>query len=169
MPRRPDPERLAVWRLLLETHAAVVDRLGRELEAECDLPLTWYDVLLQLSDAPGGRLRMRDLAAAVLLSRSGLTRLVDRMQAAGLVCREAHPSDGRGANAVLTPAGRTALRRAAPVHLRGIEDHFARHLADQDVPVLRAALDRVVTAERDHPTAPGPDPASPPSEPDPRR
>ena len=95
MPRRPDPERLAVWRLLLETHAAVVDRLSRELEAESDLPLTWYDVLLQLSGAPGGRLRMRDLAEAVLLSRSGLTRLVDRMEAAGLVCREAHPSDGR--------------------------------------------------------------------------
>ncbi|MGH7748822.1 MAG: MarR family winged helix-turn-helix transcriptional regulator [Candidatus Dormibacteria bacterium] len=151
MPRRPDAERLAAWRLLLETHAAVVDRLSHELEAECDLPLTWYDVLLQLSLAPGGRLRMRDLADAVLLSRSGLTRLVDRMAAAGLVCREAHASDGRGANAVLTPAGRAALRRAAPVHLRGIEAHFARHLSDEDVAALRSALGRVVTAEREQP------------------
>ncbi len=147
MARRPDPERLAAWRLLLETHAAVVDRLGAELEAECGLPLAWYDVLLQLSGAPQGRLRMRDLADAVLLSRSGLTRLVDRMVAAGLVCREAHPSDGRGANAVLTPAGRAALRRAAPVHLRGIEAHFARHLTDAEAGVLRTALDRVLTAE----------------------
>jgi DNA-binding MarR family transcriptional regulator len=156
MPRRPDPERLAVWRLLLETHAAVVDRLSRELEAESDLPLTWYDVLLQLSGAPGGRLRMRDLAEAVLLSRSGLTRLVDRMEAAGLVCREAHPSDGRGANAVLTPAGRTALRRAAPVHLRGIDFHFARHLSDEEVATLRAALDRVVTALHEEAAAASP-------------
>jgi DNA-binding MarR family transcriptional regulator len=150
MPRRPDPERLAAWRLLLEAHAAVVERLGRELESECGLPLTWYDVLLQLSTAPEGRLRMGDLAQAVLLSRSGLTRLVDRMEAAGMVCREAHPSDGRGANAVLMPAGRAALRRAAPVHLRGIEDHFARHLSDADAAALRDVLSRVVTAERDH-------------------
>jgi DNA-binding MarR family transcriptional regulator len=149
MPRRPQPERLAAWRLLLEAHAAVVDHLGRELEAECDLPLTWYDVLLQLSSAPEGRLRMRDLARAVLLSRSGLTRLVDRMETAGMVCREAHPSDGRGADAVLTPAGRAALRRAAPVHLRGIERHFLRHLSDGDTAALHHALGRVVAAERD--------------------
>ncbi|HVS43886.1 MAG TPA: helix-turn-helix domain-containing protein [Candidatus Dormibacteraeota bacterium] len=149
MPRRPDPERLAAWRLLLEAHAAVVDRLGRELEAECGLPLTWYDVLVQLASAPEGRLRMRDLARAVLLSRSGLTRLVDRMEASGMVCREAHPSDGRGAFAVLTPAGRAALRRAAPVHLRGIDAHFARHLSDADAAALCDALSRVVDAERD--------------------
>jgi len=149
MPRRPDPERLAAWRLLLEAHAAVVDRLGRELEAECGLPLTWYDVLVQLASAPEGRLRMRDLARAVLLSRSGLTRLVDRMEASGMVCREAHPSDGRGAFAVLTPAGRAVLRRAAPVHLRGIDAHFARHLSDADAAALCDALSRVVDAERD--------------------
>jgi DNA-binding MarR family transcriptional regulator len=149
MPRRPDPERLAAWRLLLETHAAVVERLSHELEEECGLPLTWYDVLLQLSSAPQGRLRMRDLARAVLLSRSGLTRLVDRMEAAGMVRREAHPSDGRGANAVLTPEGRAALRRAAPVHLRGIDEHFARHLSDTDAAALRDALARVVAAERE--------------------
>jgi DNA-binding MarR family transcriptional regulator len=91
---------------------------------------------------------MRELADAVLLSRSGLTRLVDRMEAAGLVCREAHASDRRGANAVLTAAGRAALRRAAPVHLRGIEAHFARHLSDAEVETLRAALGRVSGAQR---------------------
>jgi len=145
---RPDAERLAAWRLLLEAHAAVVDRLGDELEAGCGLPLTWYDVLLQLSTAPRQRRRMSDLAEAVLLSRSGLTRLVDRMVAAGLVSREAHPSDGRGAYALLTPAGRARLRRAAPLHLRGIEAHFARHLSAEDARCLRAALGRVVAAER---------------------
>lgn len=149
MPRRPDPERLAAWRLLLETHASVVERLGHELETECGLPLPWYDVLYQLSTAPDQRLRMRDLAAAVLLSRSGLTRLVDRMAGAGLVEREAHPSDGRGANACLTAAGRAALRRAAPVHLRGIQAHFARHLRAEDAGALCTALGRVVVAERE--------------------
>jgi DNA-binding MarR family transcriptional regulator len=148
MADRPDAERLAVWRLFLEAHAAVVDRLGHELEAGCRLQLTWYDVLLQLSQAPRRRLRMRDLADAVLLSRSGLTRLVDRMEAAGLVCREAHASDGRGADAVLTPAGRAALRRAAPLHLRGVQTHFTGHLSEHDVGCLRAALGRVVAAER---------------------
>jgi DNA-binding MarR family transcriptional regulator len=145
---RPDAERLAVWRLFLEAHAAVVDRLGRELETECDLPLTWYDVLVQLAAAPGRRLRMRDLADAVLLSRSGLTRLVDRMEAAGLVLRETHASDRRGADAVLTDAGRAALRRAAPVHLRGVQAHFATHVPDGALPDLRDALSRVVAAQR---------------------
>jgi DNA-binding MarR family transcriptional regulator len=145
---RPDPDRLAVWRLFLEAHAAVTDRLGRELEAECHLPLTWYDVLLQLADAPGRRLRMRDLADAVLLSRSGLTRLVDRMEAAGLVVREATATDRRGADAVLTDAGRTALRRAAPVHLRGVQEHFAAHVTDEGLGGLREALCRIVTRQR---------------------
>jgi DNA-binding MarR family transcriptional regulator len=151
---RPDPERLAVWRLFLEAHAAVTDRLGRELEAECHLPLTWYDVLLQLAGAPGRRLRMRDLADAVLLSRSGLTRLVDRMETAGLVVREATAADRRGADAVLTEAGRAALRRAAPVHLRGVQEHFAAHLSDPALGGLREALCRIVTAQRAVPPAP---------------
>jgi DNA-binding MarR family transcriptional regulator len=145
---RPDSERLAVWRLFLEAHAAVTDRLGRELEERSGLPLTWYDVLVQLAGAPGRRLRMRDLAHAVLLSRSGLTRLVDRMVAAGLVCREAAESDRRGAEAVLTEAGRAALRRAAPVHLRGVQEHFAAHLGEEALPHLREALTAVVAAEK---------------------
>jgi DNA-binding MarR family transcriptional regulator len=89
---------------------------------------------------------MNDLAAAVLLSRSGLTRLVDRLVTAGLVERRACPSDRRGALAALTDEGLAALRRAAPVHLRGIEAHFASELADEELPVLQAALDRVLAA-----------------------
>ena len=148
MGTRPDPRRLAAWRALLEAHAAVTERLERELVAARGLPLSRYEVLLRLHQAPGGRLRMQELADSVLLSKSGLSRLVDRMEAAGLVARERCPSDRRGAFAVLTEQGRTALRRAAPVHLRGIQEHFAGHLDDDEVRVLAAALRRVAAAAR---------------------
>jgi DNA-binding MarR family transcriptional regulator len=146
MPARPDPAQLAAWRLLLEAHATVTELLERELVAERGLPLSRYDVLLNLAEAPGGRLRMQELSASVLLSKSGLSRLVDRMVAAGLVRRERCEDDRRGWFAVLTDQGRSALRRAAPVHLRGIQEHFTRHLAPEEVQVLTAALSRVVAA-----------------------
>jgi DNA-binding MarR family transcriptional regulator len=148
MPARPDPAHLAAWRLLLEAHAQVTELLERELVAERDLPLSRYDVLLNLAEAPGGRLRMQELSASVLLSKSGLSRLVDRMVEAGLVRRERCEADRRGWFAVLTDQGRSALRRAAPVHLRGIQEHFARHLAPDEVEVLAAALSRVVAAAK---------------------
>src|SRR5262249_11335051 len=87
---------LAVWRMFLRAHASIAGRLERDLVAEHGLPLAWYEVLLQLAEAPGQRLRMTDLAERVLLSRSGLTRLVDRLVAEGLVERAACPSDARG-------------------------------------------------------------------------
>jgi DNA-binding MarR family transcriptional regulator len=151
MPTRPDGERLDAWRAFLRAHAVLTDVLDRELQAERGLPLAWYDVLLNLHDA-GGRLRMRDLADEVMLSRSGLTRLVDRMAAAGLVSRRGDPDDRRGTLACLTEDGTSALRRAAPVHLRGIEEHFGRQLGDDEVAVVRTALQRVVSAR---PTRPG--------------
>src|SRR5687767_11095724 len=95
-------------------------QLEAELLAEHQLPLAWYDVLVQLAHAPGRRLRMAELAERVLLSRSGLTRLVDRLVREGLVVRDSCSSDGRGVNAVLTEHGLTRLRAAAPTHLRGI-------------------------------------------------
>lgn len=143
----PDPERLAVWRDFLQAHARLLDVLGSELEERCGLPLTWYDVLLNLHQA-GGALRMHDLASAVLLSRSGLTRLVDRMVAAGLVERKACAEDRRGLLAVVTPAGVAALRAAAPVHLAGIEEHFARHLDEAEVAALATALPKIAGAHR---------------------
>jgi DNA-binding MarR family transcriptional regulator len=143
MTTRPDAAHLAAWRALLEAHAAVTEVLEHELVAERGLPLSHYEVLLRLAGAPGARLRMQELAASVLLSKSGLSRLVDRLEAAGLVRRERCPSDRRGAFAVLTDQGRSVLRRAAPVHLRGIQQHFARHLDDQEARWLAEALDRV--------------------------
>ena len=144
----PSADRIAVWRSFLRAHASLTGRLEQELQSERDLPLAWYDVLLNLHEA-GGSQRMQELARSVLLSKSGLTRLVDRMEAAGLLRREQSPSDRRGTLAVLTPEGKAALRRAAPVHLRGIEEHFARHLSDEEVVVLQRALDRVVAASRE--------------------
>src|SRR5579862_1644472 len=114
----PNRARLAAWRAFLELHAALIEVLGGELERERRLPLAWYDVLVQLAEAPASRLRMQELARSVLISKSGLTRLVDRMVQAGYVERQPCPDDLRGSFAVLTPAGRDALREAAPVHLR---------------------------------------------------
>jgi DNA-binding MarR family transcriptional regulator len=142
-----DPDRLDAWRDFLRAHAVVTAALSRELEAARDLPLAQYDVLVQLDQAPDRRLRMQELASRVLFSRSGLTRLVDRMVREGLVARERCEDDRRGTYAVLTTVGRRRLRDAAGVHLRGVDEHFTRHLTDADVRALRAALAGVLDAE----------------------
>jgi DNA-binding MarR family transcriptional regulator len=147
MPEVPNPRQLAAWRAFLEAHAAVTAVLERELQ-ERDLSLAWYDVLLQLSEAPGGRLRMGDLARSVLLSKSGLTRLCDRMESAGLVRREPIDDDARGLVAAITKTGRSTLRRAAPLHLKGVQTHFSRHLSEQEARTLTTALRRIAEAAR---------------------
>jgi DNA-binding MarR family transcriptional regulator len=134
---------VGVWRSFLRAHAGVVRELERELTAEAGLPLASYDVLLQLAEAPGRRLRMADLADRVLLSRSGLTRLIDRLQAEGLVRREPSPDDARGTFTVLTKDGIRRLRSAAPVHLAGIRRHWLAHFTDQELRQLGELLARV--------------------------
>jgi DNA-binding MarR family transcriptional regulator len=141
-----DDEALAVWGDFLRFHATVTDQLERELLAGAGMPLTWFDVLLHLAAAPSGRLRMQELAAAVVLSRSGLTRVVDRLEAAGFVERTSCPSDRRGTNAEITPAGRAALRAARPVHLAGVAEHFAQQLSPAQLRALGAALRRLLDA-----------------------
>jgi DNA-binding MarR family transcriptional regulator len=145
-----DEHQLAAWRSFLHGHLVLTGVLAREMEAETGLPLTWYDVLLNLNEA-GGRLRMQELARSIVLSKSGLTRLVDRMVAAGYVEREPAEGDRRGLLAVLTPAGKDALRAAAPVHLRGIEQHFGRLVSDEEAEVVRTVFDRVRAALGDCP------------------
>jgi DNA-binding MarR family transcriptional regulator len=130
------------WKAFIRAQAELIQTLSRELEAEQGLPLTFYDVLIQLSIA-GGRLRMSELADAVVLSRSGVTRLVDRMVRAGLVRREACPEDRRSLYAALTPEGTRALKRARPFHLRGVAEHFGRHLSDDEAKTIAAALGRM--------------------------
>jgi len=140
---RPNPTALASWRVFLRAHAVITRRLEAELIAEQDLPLASYDVLVQLVEAPGRRLRMTELASAVLLSRSGLSRLVDRLQRDGLVSRVAASEDGRGMYAVLQPAGLTRLKNAAPTHLRGIAEHMTNKYSEDELDMLRGLLDRL--------------------------
>ncbi len=141
---RPSPAALAVWRLFLRTHATVIRDLETELLVEQDLPLSFYDVLVQLVEAPGRRLRMTELADRVMLSRSGLTRLVDRLVRAGLVERQACEGDARGTFTVLTDAGFERLRRAAPTHLRGIEEHMTSRLSPEELAELGELLSRLL-------------------------
>jgi len=134
---------LDAWRGFLRAHARVTRVLDAELTAECDLPLGSYEVLLHLDDAPDRRLRMTELAERVVLSRSGLTRLVDRLEAEGLIRREACAGDARGTNAAITEEGRTRLRQARPVHLRGVREHYTDLLSADEVAVLAEALGRL--------------------------
>jgi DNA-binding MarR family transcriptional regulator len=135
---------LQTWRAFLRAHAQVIRRLEHDLVAGHDLPLASYDVLVQLSEAPGCRLRMTELAERVLLSRSGLTRLVDRLEREGLVQRQACPSDARGTHAVLTDAGRERLRQAWPTHLAGVVDRFVGRLDGDELATLGALLGRLL-------------------------
>jgi DNA-binding MarR family transcriptional regulator len=137
-----------VWRDFLRAHAAVTRALEDELADEKVLPLTWYDVLVQLVEAPNRRLRMTELADRVLLSRSGLTRLVDRLVKAGLVERKPCPDDARGTYSVLTAAGFARLRDAAPVHLRGEHEHMTSLIRPDELAVLGTVLRRIANAQR---------------------
>lgn len=137
--------KLAAWRAFLTAHARVLDVLERELREREGLPLTWYDVLVQLSEADGHRLRMQELADQVLLSKSGLTRLIDRMEREGYVERSPCNDDRRGTWATMTPAGFDRIRRTAPTHLGGVREHFADVIDDDEATHLTAALERIVT------------------------
>lgn len=141
----PTDVHLRAWRAFLEAHAAVTRRLERELRAERNLPLAWYDALLQLREA-GGMLRMHQLADRLLLSRSATTRFADRLQEAGLVDRSRAADDRRGTEVSLTERGLTVLRQAAPVHLRGIEEHFGSYLTADEADMLARILERVASA-----------------------
>ena len=137
---------LAAWRGMLRTHSDVVARLDAELERDHGLPLSSYEVLISLADAPVGRLRMGELAEALLLSRSGLTRLVDRLERQGMVSRERCEDDARGYFAVITAGGRRKLRDARPAHLAGVREHFLERLNSRDLDALAAAWEKVASA-----------------------
>lgn len=139
---RHDP-RLRAWAAFLGAHARIVRSLERELAEEQGMALTDYDVLVQLAGADPHRLRMSELADRLLLSRSGVTRLVDRLVAEGLVERVTCDDDRRGQWASLTDAGYARLRRATPTHLRGVADHFLDRLTDDELATLERALSRL--------------------------
>jgi DNA-binding MarR family transcriptional regulator len=142
-------EELAAWRGMLRVHSALVKALDAELLAEHDLPLTSYEVLINLQAAPQRRRRMAELAEGVLLSRSGMTRLVDRLEREGLIERDACTSDGRGMFAVLTDAGEALLDRARRTHLDGVRERFLRHFSQDELEQLAGLWDRVLPGSAD--------------------
>lgn len=144
--RRGDDDGVAAWAALLRCHAGLVGRLEQELQAARGISLAWYDVLLVLGSAPERRLRMTELGERVVVSRTRVSRIVDEMVGAGLVAREADPADRRSWFTSITPQGRSTLRRAAPVYLRGIDAHFSRHLSAEERRVVRQGLERVLSA-----------------------
>jgi DNA-binding MarR family transcriptional regulator len=137
-------EELGAWRGLLRVHARLTRELDAELVRAHGLPLTSYEVLLFLADAPGGQLRMSELADGVLLSRSGLTRMVDRMERDGLLRRERCADDARGFLATITPKGRALFGRARRTHLDGVRERFLSSLSPEEQRTLAELWERVV-------------------------
>jgi DNA-binding MarR family transcriptional regulator len=130
------PQELAAWRGMLRVHAEVTNELDAQMRAEHGLPVSSYEVLMFLADAPERRLRMAEIADRVLLSRSGLTRLVDRLVELGYVTRCAVEGDGRGAYAELTETGLQKLEAARRTHREGVRRHFLQRLTPTDEIVL---------------------------------
>jgi DNA-binding MarR family transcriptional regulator len=136
----------AAWPVVLRSCLVLVDRLDRQLQSSVGFQLSWFEVLSQLSSRPEGMMPMKQLAESVCLTKSGASRLVDRMAGARLVERNACKTDGRVIYACLTPEGRSAYERARPVAHRGVEEHFARHLTRNEAEVMAEALRRVLAA-----------------------
>jgi DNA-binding MarR family transcriptional regulator len=148
MPKNPNPKGHA-WAVLLTAHATLVEKIEIAL-GEANLPpLAWYDVLWELEKAEGGKLRMHELARRVVLSRSNLTRLADRLEKAGLVAREETPSDRRGYHLVITRTGLAMRKKMWPVYEAAIEHLFSRHITVEDAHVIGDALGRAVKAVRE--------------------
>ena len=149
---RPSPHQLADWRVFLESAYALIDTPDAEMQSERNITIGWYDALVHLEDAADG-LSMTEFANRILTSKSGLTRVVDRMEAAGLVRRERPPEDRRVVKVLITPAGRKTLQDARAVHHRGIQEHYVQHLTARELAALTAAMEKV----RDHvrPRRPG--------------
>src|SRR3954453_16676002 len=140
------PEQRA-WRGLVRAHARLIKRLDAQLEAEHGLALSSFEVLVRLADTEGGKLRMHDIAASVMLSRSGLTRLVDRLERDGLVERCSCENDARGAYAVITDGGRARLAEAKVTHRAGIRSLFADLYSEAELEQLVPLLERLLPAE----------------------
>lgn len=138
------PAELDAWRGLLRVHASLLKALDAELEAAHGLPLSSYEVLIHLADAPEGRMRMCDLADTVLLSRSGMSRLADRLARDGLICRAACTNDARGAFACITESGRALLDAARPTHIAGIRRRFLSQFSTDELQTLSLLWSRVL-------------------------
>lgn len=143
-PAAANDDLVRAWAGILRLHAQLVPLIGAELEQATGMPVRWYDVLLELNAAPRGRLRMVELGNAVVLSRTRVSRVVDELVEAGYVTQTANPDDGRSVFAELSPAGRRAFRRAAPVYVDRIRAHLGARLGRGDAAALRDILERML-------------------------
>ena len=137
---------LAAWRALLNAHAASVRRISRLLQAQGGLPLESYDVLLELFSAPDHRMRLRELQDRIVLTRSGISRLVTRLEKEALVERVSVADDGRGVSARLTEEGEAAFRKTWPLYAAGIQEVFASHMTPAEARTLADVLERVAAS-----------------------
>lgn len=143
----PSPERLRAWRLFFDSALALLDTLEQDFQDDAGFPVQWYDVLVHLEETPDG-LRMTELAQKVLFSKSGFTRVVDRMEAAGLVRRVRPENDRRSILILQTPEGRAAMQRARPPHHRWVEENFTGLLSDGDIKAITRAFEKLSTRAR---------------------
>ena len=141
-----DRDPVAAWQAVLRAQNRALRAIEQDLHDQGLIPLSWYDVLLELNAAPGRQLRMQDLAARVVLSRTRVSRLVSELERVGYIERVADPDDGRATLARITAEGRAARRQAAPAYLAGIEKHFSRHLTAAQQDAVAKGLQRVVDA-----------------------
>lgn len=144
MTKKLSPQHLQTWRLFLTTNAKLLAKIDDNLREAERIPLHWYDVLIELYEAPEQRLRMSELAERVLLTRSGLTRLVDRLEKVGYLQRELDPQDRRGFYAIITPSGVQAMREAWVIYAEGISNLFARYLNDEEAERLADIFTRML-------------------------
>jgi DNA-binding MarR family transcriptional regulator len=140
-----DEDRVKAWRAVLLAQSRALRAIERDLEQAGTISLQWYDVLLELNAAPDG-LRMQELGMRTVVSRTRVSRIVAELEGRGLVARVLDPHDGRASVATITAAGRQELRRAVPVYLAGIDDHFNRYLSAAQRAAVAGALQRVVDA-----------------------
>lgn len=136
------------WRAVLLAHSRALRAIERDLEAADAIPLGWYDVLLELNAAPDRQLRMQDLAARAVLSRTRVSRIVGELEREGFVERVRDTSDGRATLAGLTDRGRSELKRAAPLYRAGVEQHFNCHLTSSERRAIETSLQRVIDAHQ---------------------
>ena len=138
-----EPRQLESWITFLRSHSAITRELSAQLQQEHGLTLNDYEVLLHLSHADGGMMRRVDLAQTVLLTASGITRLLEGLERAGLVCKETCASDARVSYAKLTDAGAEKLRLAAVTHLRGVDELFLGRYSGSELATLAELLSRL--------------------------
>jgi DNA-binding MarR family transcriptional regulator len=148
---RPSPvsTRRHAWAVLLKAHARLVDRVEAALQEAGLPPLAWYDVLWSLETVDDGRLRMNELASRVVLSKSNLSRLADRLESAGLIRREPSPGDRRGYYCAITDEGRAMRGKMWPVYRREIDRLFGRHVTEAEARTIGTCLERVAMAARE--------------------